>query len=143
MPMFETQEEMDAFIGCFEACSLPKPHWTHHAHLVVGLWYLSRHSPDEALRVVRQRIWAYNEATGTANTDSSGYHETLTRFFLLGIQAHRGQHPGRPLPAVLALLLQSPMAEKAYPLRFYSRERLLSAAARQAWVEPDIMCWQP
>ncbi len=141
--MFETQEEMEAFIGTFEACSLPKPHWTHHAHLVVGLWYLSRHSPDEALRVVRQRIRAYNEATGTANTDSSGYHETLTRFFLLGIQAHRIQYPGRPLPAVLALLLQSPMAEKEYPLRFYSRERLLSAAARQAWVEPDIMGWQP
>ncbi|MES2739202.1 MAG: hypothetical protein V4672_23010 [Verrucomicrobiota bacterium] len=141
--MFETQEEMEAFIGTFEACSLPKPHWTHHAHLVVGLWYLSRHSPDEALRVVRQRIRAYNEATGTANTDSSGYHETLTRFFLLGIQAHRIQHPCQPLPAVLALLLQSPMAEKEYPLRFYSRECLLSAAARQAWVEPDIMGWQP
>lgn len=141
--MFETQEEMEAFIGTFESCSLPKPHWTHHAHLVVGLWYLSRHSPDEALRVVRQRIRAYNEATGTGNTDSSGYHETLTRFFLLGIQAHRAQHPGWPLPAVLALLLQSPMAEKEYPLRFYSRERLLSAAARQAWVEPDMKNWQP
>ena len=136
--MFATALEIEAFVRDFEALRLPKPDWTHHAHLVIGLWYLTQRSPDEALAIVRQRIRAYNEAVGTANTDSSGYHETLTRLFLRGIAAHIDAHRDESLPCSLALLLQSPLADKDWPLSFYSRERLLSGAARQGWVEPDL-----
>lgn len=136
---WNTIEGIEAFIRDFEACSLPKPRWTHHAHLLVGLWYVARHSPEDALSIVRQRIRTYNDATGTANTDSSGYHETLTRFFLRGIADHILAHGSESLPSSLALLLQSPLARKDWPLSFYSRERLFSAAARHEWLEPDLM----
>ena len=136
--MFATTQEIEAFIRDFEALRLPKPSWTHHAHLIVGLWYLTHHSPDDALSIVRQRIRAYNEPVGTANTDSSGYHETLTRFFLRGIAAHISAHSSESLPSSLALLLQSPLAHKDWPLSFYSRERLFSVAARHGWLEPDL-----
>ena len=92
--MLATTQEIEAFIRDFEACRLPKPRWTHHAHFVVGLWYLTHHSPEEALAIVRQRIRAHNESVGTANTDSSGYHETLTRFYLTGISAHLAASSG-------------------------------------------------
>ena len=127
-----------AFIRAFETCTLPKPRWTHQAHLLVGLWYLSQHASAEALHIVRARIRAYNEAVGTANTDDSGYHETLTRFYLDGIAAHIARHSDAPLTRSLALLLQTPLARSDWPLRYYSRERLFSARARQQWVEPDL-----
>jgi len=136
--MFSSAQEIEAFVREFEARSLPIERWTHHAHLLVGLWYLMQHSHDDALSVVRQRIRAYNEAVGTANTDSDGYHETLTRLFLRGIAAHISDHGGNPLPDSLALLLQSPIARKDWPLLFYSRERLFSVAARRDWIEPDM-----
>jgi hypothetical protein len=131
-------EEIETFVRDFEACSLPKPRWTHQAHLLVGLWYLSKHTPAEALKIVRSRIRAYNEAVGTANTDNSGYHETLTRLYLNGIAALMARHSGEPLPNLLALLLESPLARSDWPLEFYSRERLYSVPARRQWVEPDL-----
>ncbi len=136
--MFATTQEIEAFIRDFEACILSKPRWTHHAHLVVGIWYLAHHSADDALAIVRQRIRAYNEAVGTANTETSGYHETLTRLFLSGISAHLSAHSGESLPSSLALLLQSPLAHKDWPLSFYTRERLFSGAAGHGWLEPDL-----
>jgi hypothetical protein len=30
------------------------------------------------------------------------------------------------------------MGDKAWPLTFWSRERLFSVAARRGWVEPDL-----
>jgi hypothetical protein len=133
-----TTQDIESFIREFEGGSLPKVRWTHHAHLVVGLWYLTHHSPDDALFIIRQRIRAYNEAVGTANTDSNGYHETLTRLFLRGIAAHISDYSNESLPDSLALLLQSPLAHKDWPLAFYSRERLFSVAARHDWLEPDF-----
>jgi len=136
--MLSTAHEIEAFIQEFETCALPKVRWTHHAHLVVALWYLTHHSYDEALDIVRRRIRAYNEATGTRNTESGGYHETLTRLFLNGVSAHITRHRTDSLPVSLASLLQSPLGNKDWPLRFYSRECLFSMAARQHWIEPDL-----
>jgi hypothetical protein len=129
--------EIEKFVREFEACTLPKPRWTHQAHLLVGLWYLSHHPPADALDIVRQRIRAYNVAIGTPNTDDSGYHETLTRLYLDGIAEHLARHHTESLPGVLALLLKTPMAQSDWPLNFYSRERLFSVQARREWVAPD------
>jgi hypothetical protein len=136
--MFTNAQEIEAFIRDFEARNMDKSRWTHNAHLLVGLWYLTCCSPDEALSIVRQRIRGFNEAVGTANTDNSGYHETLTRLFLHGIAAHIIANPNESLPSSLAILLQSPLAHKDWPLSFYSRERLFSVAARREWLEPDL-----
>jgi hypothetical protein len=136
-------QEIETFVRDFEACTLPKPRWTHHAHLLVGLWYLSKHIPAEALNIVRRRIRAYNVAVGTANTDNSGYHETLTRLYLNGIAAHMARHRGESLPKLLALLLETPLARSDWPLEFYSRERLYSVRARRQWIEPDLTRGEP
>ena len=59
-----------------------KAEWTHHAHLRVGLWHLLHYPPGEALDRLRDGIRLYNLATGGANTDTSGYHESITRFYV-------------------------------------------------------------
>ncbi len=136
--MFRTLQEVELLIRGFESGSLPKAQWTHHAHLVAGLWYLQQRSPAEALMVLRQRIRAYNEAVGGVNSDTSGYHETITRLFIWGIDRERRRHPEPEFPAQVTRLLESPLALKEWPLSYYSRERLGSVAARRDWVEPDL-----
>ena len=130
--------DLESFVRDFERGTLPKARWTHEAHLLMGLWYLSRHAPAEALAVMRARIRAYNDAVGTLNSDSGGYHETLTRLYLRGLAAHRDAAPGESLRESFARLLASPIAGRAWPLTFYSRERLFSVAARRDWIEPDL-----
>jgi glutathione S-transferase len=133
---FWSAAEIEALAVAFEAGSLPRPQWTHAAHLAVALWTLSRLPFDQALAHLRERIRAYNAATGTPNTDSSGYHETLTRWFLREVADHHARHADLLLPQSLERLLHSPLASPAAPLRVYARHRLWSVEARRGWVEP-------
>ncbi len=137
--MFGSETEIVAFVREFEELRLPKVRWTHHAHLVVGLWYVTRYPEDQALDVLRRRIRAYNEAVGTPNSDTGGYHETLTRLFVRGIAAHQAGHGAESLAESLARLLRSPLGRKEWPLTLYTRDRLFSVEARRGWVEPDLV----
>ena len=74
--------ETDRIVREFIARTLPKNEWTHQAHLRVGLWHALQYPDAAALDLLRARISAYNEATGVANTAQSGYHETITRFYV-------------------------------------------------------------
>jgi hypothetical protein len=118
--------------------SLPKVEWTHHAHLRAGLWHVLEHGPVLALDLLRERITAYNESVGTANTDSSGYHETLTRFYVVVIDRFlstvaRDQELDR-----LAAQLLAASGDRRLPMHHYSEQRLFSPVARRSWVEPDL-----
>ncbi len=73
----------------WETGTLPKAQWTHAAHVAVGSYYAVCYR-DSALEKTRAGILRYNQAAGTANTETSGYHETLTCFWA-GILA-RGPH---------------------------------------------------
>jgi len=132
-----TYEQVAAFIAEFEAPRLSKQQWTHQAHLTAGFWYLTA-SPSTALGTIRHNIKAHNESVGTANTDTGGYHETITRLFLAGIAAHIAAHRDVPFEQSLHLLLASELGHSGWPLTYYSRERLFSVAARRDWVEPDL-----
>lgn len=119
--------------------TLPRPDWTHEAHLAATLW-LARDRPDIDLDAqIATIISRYNEAVGGVNDDSHGYHDTITRAYLAGIRAHLApRDPTEPLAASVNALLASPAAARDWPLRFYSRERLFSVAARRAFVAPDL-----
>ena len=118
-------------------CTLPKAQWTHEAHLRTGLWHAMRYPDAEALALLRTRIRVYNEATGVMNTDTDGYHETITRLYvhLIG-RFVRDADRSRPIDALAADLIRD-LGDRELPLTYYSRERLLSKAARHAWLEPD------
>jgi hypothetical protein len=137
---FQTTEGYADFVGEFIARTLPKARWTHRAHLVTGLWHLLHHSPEESLTLLRERISAYNVAVGNANTDTAGYHETLTQFYVSGISHWLHQHAAlRANPPELARrLLASRFADKSLPLEYYSKELLFSVAARRNGVVPDL-----
>jgi hypothetical protein len=133
-----SREEVAAFIADFEAPRLSRQQWTHHAHLTAGYWYLMQHGPTDALDRLRRNIRAHNESVGTPNTDTSGYHESISRLYLAGIQAHIAAHRELSFEDSLQRLLASGLGQSAWPLTYYSRERLFSVAARRGWVEPDL-----
>ena len=136
--MLHSRSEVEAFIGEFEARRLPKARWTHEAHLVAGFWYTWCLERSAALDAIRAYIRAHNEAVGTPNTDMSGYHETITRLYMSAIARHISDHSEASFEDALSSLLVSPLADRDWPLRYYSRERLFSAEARGRWVEPDV-----
>ena len=121
------------------ARTLPRPEWTHEAHLATTTYLLTRR-PDIAIdRELPGFIRRYNESVGGVNSDSEGYHETITRVFLHGVRLFLAEADlEEPLHELVNELLLSPMGRRDWPLRFYTRERLFSVEARRNFVLPDI-----
>lgn len=119
--------------------SLPRAEWTHAAHFAAALW-MARHHPELlAPPAIAAIIRSYNEATGTANTDSSGYHETITAASMRATIAHLATCPATaPLHEVTNALIASPLGRSDWLLAHWSRERLFSVEARREWREPDL-----
>jgi hypothetical protein len=136
--MFRTRSDLQAFIREFEAGRLSKDRWTHQAHLAAGFWYSWTLNPDAALATMRVCIRRHNESVGTPNTDSSGYHETITRLYMRAIAAHVARYERAAFEESIADLLASALSDSSWPLRYYSRARLFSVEARREWVEPDL-----
>jgi hypothetical protein len=118
--------------------TLPKPEWTHAAHFSAAIWIVVRRPDLDASREMPGIIRAYNEATGTANTDSSGYHETITQASLRAARAFVAARQHSALFHLCNQLMASPLGKSDWLLAYWSRERLFSVEARRAWVEPDL-----
>lgn len=116
---------------------LPKAEWTHVAHFAAAFWLLRQ--PDaHAMRDMPDLIRAYNEATGVPNTDTRGYHETITIASLRAAGAWLAARPHAPLHAALNELLAGEYGRSDWLLAYWSKALLFSVAARRAWVEPDL-----
>jgi hypothetical protein len=121
------------------ACSLSREEWTHEAHLAATTYLLLRHPQIDLDKDLPGLIRRYNESVGGVNDDTHGYHDTITRVFLHGIRLFLSEaNPTESLHELVNELLLSPMGRRDWPLRFYSRERLLSVPARRAFVPPDV-----
>ena len=130
--------EVERLVREFEACTLPSERWTHEAHLTVALWYLTRHADAEATRLIRAAIQRYNLSRGVEMTRESGYHETITLFYIRAIRRYLNDaNEARTFAELLDGLLAA-CGARNFPFEYYSRERLLSWEARTGWLEPDL-----
>jgi hypothetical protein len=121
------------------ARDLPRPEWTHEAHLAATTYLLLRHPEIDLDRDLPGLIRRYNESVGGVNSDTEGYHDTITRVFLHGVRRFLSKaDPKSPLHELVNELLLSPMGRRDWPLRFYSRDWLLSVEARREFVPPDL-----
>jgi len=118
--------------------TLPKPAWTHAAHFAVAAWLIRCRQDVDAARDMPYLIRTYNEATGVANTDSGGYHETITQASLRATHAFLAARAQLALFAAVNELLRSPFGQPDWLLLYWSRERLFGVEARRYWVEPDL-----
>ena len=121
------------------ACTLPRDEWTHEAHLAATTYLLTRRPDIDVDRQLPGIIRRYNESVGGVNSDSEGYHETITRLFLRGVRLFLAESDtGEPLQELVNELLLSPIGRRDWPLRFYYLERLFSVEARRGFVTSDL-----
>jgi len=119
--------------------TLPRPEWTHEAHLAATTYLVLRHPEIDLDVEFPGIIRRYNESVGGVNSDSEGYHDTITRAYLHGIRLFLSEaDSGEPIHELVNDLLHSPMGKRDWPLRFWSRDRLFSVEARRGFVPPDL-----
>ena len=118
--------------------TLPRAEWTHEAHLAATMYLLLRHPEIDVDAELPRLICRYNVSVGGVNSDTEGYHETITQVFLHGVRLFLAEADrSDPLHELVNELLLSPIGRRDWPLRFYSRDRLLSVAARREYISPD------
>ncbi len=123
----------------FRACTLPKADWTHAAHFAAAIWLILRCPEVDAEADMPGMIRRYNASVGGTNSDSEGYHETITLASLRMTRAHLAGEPAdAPLHAIHARMMAGPLGRSDWLLAHWSRERLFSVEARRRWVTPDI-----
>jgi hypothetical protein len=137
MPPFDSDADIERIARGVLDRTLPKSEWTHAAHFAAAFWIL-RQPHMNAVRDLPGLIRAYNEATGTPNTDTGGYHETITVASLRAASAWLTRTPHAPLHEVLRELLSSPYGRSGWLLSYWSTPVLFSVTARRHWVEPDL-----
>jgi hypothetical protein len=137
--LFTSDAEIDRIGLGFLDLTLPKPEWTHAAHFAAALWLL-RHRPGLDLAAAMPGlIRRYNTATGVENSDTGGYHETITLASLRAARAFAAPYPpDAPLHEALSALMASPLGAPGWLEAYWSKSRLTSVEARRRWVEPDL-----
>jgi hypothetical protein len=137
--IFTTDAEIIRLGEGLLACTLAREDWTHEAHLAATTYLVLRRPDIDLEEELPDIIRRFNESVGGVNSDTEGYHETITCSFLRGLRLFLDEADTRvPLHELVNALLLSPMGRRDWPLRFYSRERLFSIEARTSHVVPDL-----
>lgn len=118
--------------------TLPKEEWTHGAHLTSAVGLLEEKGFDDARAAMPDMIRRYNEAKGGVNSDTEGYHHTITILYLAIIDEFCASYADGPVHETATALLASPLADKGLPLSYYSKARLFSVEARREFIAPDL-----
>ena len=137
--LFTSDAEIERIGEGLLARTLPRPDWTHEAHLAATTYLLLRRPEIDLDRELSGLIRSYNESVGGVNSDTEGYHDTITRVFLSGVRLFLAETDrSRALHEIVNELLLSPKGRRDWPLRFYSPRQLFSVEARRGFVTPDI-----
>lgn len=138
MIVYESVTEIEQLIEGFENGSLPAIQWTHQAHLAMAIWYLSQHKYGVATKRICAGIKRYVLARGKQNTDTDGYHETITLFYIWFVQKFLAQANTENSLVENTNNFCAQYGDQNLPLQYYSKDLLMSVEARRNWVEPDL-----
>lgn len=129
-PAMNAVKAADAIADAMTACRLPKSEWTHEAHIQAGLSLVLRLGARQALATLREAIPRYNISTNTPNTDTGGYHDTLTVYYVWAIDEllRQGVSPED--------VVSQPLVSRTAALEFWNHDDLFSVEARRHWMAP-------
>lgn len=124
----------DEFLRAFMTATLPNDQFHHRDHLRMTWLMFHRLGPQAGGEAIAAGIRQFANAHG----HGPKYHETMTRFWIWLVD-----HAMRTRPDIGSFedfLGAFPMLlDKALPFRHWSQDRLMSPAARAAWIDPDIL----
>ncbi|WP_237215426.1 hypothetical protein [Falsiroseomonas oryziterrae] len=138
--IFEDDAALEAHVAALLDATLPKARWTHAGHLAATAGLILLRPGMDAGQALPGLIRRLNESHGVPNSDTRGYHETITRFFLAAIRDALSKDD-RTLPphARVNALLAGPLgAGKRVMAPHWSEGVLFSPTARRGWVAPDL-----
>jgi hypothetical protein len=134
-PPLRSSDQIAQLVRAFEAGTLATQQFNHHAHMTVAIWYLSRMPFADAAATMRASIQHF----AACHHQSQLYHETITGFWMRLLRHVLDQaDPSMPFEAVVDHAITH-VGSMEFFFRHYSRERAMSAEARQRWVEPDLL----
>jgi hypothetical protein len=133
-----TEAEIDAFLAAFEGCRLPKERWTHEAHLLTGACYVHAQGQAAAMEKMRGCIQRYNESVGGKNTETSGYHETITMAWIKLLDGLLREVGMIERADFARIAVERFAGDKEIFRRYYSFDLVGSVEARRSWVEPTL-----
>ena len=125
-------------VESFLHCHLAKEKYTHAAHILAGFYLCCKYGSG-AFDLMEKHIILFNDSVGTINSDDSGYHKTITFFWINAIAQYAQRYGAIGFSdQSMQLIYKSPLMDKTLPLKFYTQEYLFSKKARREIVEPDI-----
>lgn len=126
-----------AVVEGFRTGALQKRDWNHVAHLVVAMHYVLTHrDPWTALCFFKPALIALNEKLGIENSESAGYHETITVFWILQLHEFVRGRDIEHFDDLVVELLASELVHKRYIYKFYGPLAFASPMARAIYVAP-------
>ena len=126
-----------AFLQQFEAAAIPAARWMHRDHVRIAYLYLRDRSFDDALARLRTGIQALNVANGGVNSDTAGYHETITVAWARLVAAALAR-VGRCEDFESFVAENVELLDKERLRSHYTKDLLTGSAARGAFVDPDL-----
>jgi hypothetical protein len=125
--------ESDArFLRDLEAGLIANAEFGHRDHLRAAWAYLQQEGFPNAIAVMERTIRRFAAHHGHERK----FHVTLTVAWVNLVAAHAACHRDTAFEDFIAA--NGELLDKNLTLRFYSRERLFSDAARTRWIEPDV-----
>jgi hypothetical protein len=137
-PLPSEEPAIDAFLSAFEAGTLPKPRWTHGAHILTGACYVHALGESAAIDRMRSNVTAYNLVVGGQNTATSGYHETITILWIKILAQFHRDHPTLPRAAFATLCVEHFAPQRDILRRYYDYDVVASIEARRGWIPPNL-----
>lgn len=136
-PFLDSEAALEQFVERWKQGRLSKSCWTHGAHVAVAAYLAFDHEPEVAFAKTKSGILFHNTCVGTPNTEDSGYHETLTRFWSgqVGDVVRGGRFASRFEAVREAIRLFG--EDRDRHRLFYSFDVVRDRQARREWVEPD------
>jgi hypothetical protein len=141
-PLPVTEIEIDVFLAEFEGCTLPKKQWTHGAHLLTGACYVHALGQQAAIDKMRTCVRRYNEAVGGKNTDTSGYHETITIAWIKLLDGLLRGSGALQRAAFARLAVERFAGDREILRRYYDFDLMASVEARKNWIEPTLAAFE-
>ena len=130
---FKDDEEIVDLVRRFESCAIKPEDFRHYQHLTVALWYVREFPYDIASEKMRNGIRRLAAAYG-----KTGYHETITLFWLLIVRDFAATSGSAESLCDMANRLAASCTGKNVINEYYSVDLLTTPEAKERWVEPDL-----
>ncbi len=136
--MVYDKKSIELLVKKFTHQTLAKLDWTHEAHLITAIWFLTSYDYFEAVCRLKAGIILLNNSHRNYNTSSAGYHETVTIFWTKVISIYIKLARVSEVEELANNFLYTPLSNHHLPFQFYSKGKLMTADLRAIYTEGDL-----